>query len=126
MISCDAQEAPAGIPDSPETKRARAKTHYAANIEEQRFKAKLHIILKGKKPNAKTLAAYRRGECDVDRIHALDDTYRTVLEDNHGVDLRAVYANKTPLLPINLPRVQVAPAPGTVAATRSLCSGTRS
>jgi hypothetical protein len=100
------------MPDSPETKRARAKAHYAANIEEQRLiKANIRSILKGKKPNSKTLAAYRSGEREVNRIRAADANFRAVLEHIHGVDLRTVYANATPLPAINLPRVQVAQAP---------------
>jgi hypothetical protein len=34
-------------------------------------------------------------------IRALDDTYGTVLEHTHGVDLKAVYAAKAPLPAIN-------------------------
>jgi hypothetical protein len=99
------------MPDSPEKKRARAKARYAANVEAQRFKANVRSILKGKKPNAKTLAAYRWGEREINRIRALDANFRAVLEHTHGVDLRPVYANATPLPAINFPRVQVAPAP---------------
>jgi hypothetical protein len=68
-------------------------------------------VLKGIKPNAKTLAAYMWGEREVNRIRALDDTYRTVLKYAHDVDWKALYAGKTAMPPINLPRVQVAAAP---------------
>jgi hypothetical protein len=96
---------PADMPDSPEAKCARAKAHYAANTEEQRIKANIRSILKGKKPNAKTLAAYRWGERKVNRIRSMDANFRQVLEHIHGVGLRKVYANATPLPAINLPRV---------------------
>jgi len=99
------------MPDSPEVKRARAKAYYAANAEEKRFKSAVRGIIDGRKPSSKTLAAYRWGEREINRIRALDPRFRAVLEDTHGVELEGLYANKTPLPPLNLPRVQVSAPP---------------
>jgi hypothetical protein len=98
-------------PSIAEKKACNAK--YAA---EKRAKKGLldavRSILAGRRTQPKTLKRYGWTLTQVNRIRALDQRYKTVLEDHHGVNLDSVFTG-TPKAPLNAltADVQEQPAP---------------
>ena len=99
------------MPDSPEVKRARAKAYYEENAAAKRLISAVRSVIAGRKPATKTLQGYNWGEREINRIRALDPRFRALLEETHGVKLEGLYKDKSPLPPIDLPRVQVSAPP---------------
>ncbi len=98
-------------PNNAETKAYNTK--YAAdNRAKKGLLVAIRIILAGRRPLPKTQKRYGWTITQVNRIRALDQRYKTVLEDTHSVNLDSVWMG-TPQAPLNAlgTGVQQQPAP---------------
>ena len=101
------------MPPASAQKLAYNKQFYETNKEKKQLIDTIRSILEGRKTQAKTLEKYGWTLDKVNRIRAINPTFRLVLEDTHGVKLEKIYRGKTALPPLNTATVQVrvAPAP---------------
>jgi hypothetical protein len=101
------------MPPASAHKLAYIQRFYEKNKPKKQLIDTIKSILAGRKTQAKTLEKYGWTLDKVNRIRALNPTFRLVLEDTHGVKLEELYRGKTALPPLNTATVQVrvAPAP---------------
>ena len=94
------------MPPATAAKLAYNKKHHAANKTQKQFLDAVKSILAGRKTQAKTLEKYGWTMTHVNRIRALDQTFRLVLEDTHGVKLAKLYEGRTAMPPLQAAAVQ--------------------
>ena len=101
------------MPPASAQKLAYNQRFYEKNKPKKQLIDTIRSILEGRKTQAKTLDKYGWTLAQVNRIRALNPTFRLVLEDTHGVKLAKLYEGRTALPPLNTATVQVrvAPAP---------------
>ena len=99
------------MPPATAAKLAYNKKHHAANKTQKQFLDAVESILAGRKTQAKTLEKYGWTISQVNRILALVQTFRLVLEDIHGVKLANLYEGRTAMPPLQAAAVQVQPTP---------------
>ena len=92
-------------------KLAYNKQFYEKNREKKQLIDTVRSILEGCKTQAKTLEKYGWTLAQVNRIRALNPTFRVVIEDTHGVKLKKLYRGKTALPPLTAMAVQARPTP---------------
>ena len=88
-------------------KKAYNAVAYEKNKKKKVFVDTIRSILTGRKTQQKTLDKYGWTMQQVNRIGALNPTFRLVIEDTHNVKLEKLYRSKT-ALPAT---VQVRPTP---------------
>ena len=102
--------------EAKDRKKTRNDSYYARTQNTRLIKEAIKSIIKGRIPIEKTLKKYAWKEREINKIRALDSTFRFILEDKHGIDLENLYKNKTAQSPIRIADVQEeyrpAPPPG--------------
>jgi hypothetical protein len=91
----------------PVDRKAINKNYYEANKDARLLMNTIVSILQGRRPWAKTLKRFDLGERELNRIRSLDQKFKAVLEDKHGVELDSLYKGRAPLPEMRLPDVQV-------------------
>ena len=92
--------------EAKDRKKARNDSYYARTQNTRLLKEAIKSILKGRIPIEKTLKKYAWKEREINKIRALDSTFRLILEDKHGVNLENLYKNKAVQSPIRIADVQ--------------------
>ena len=92
--------------EAKDRKKARNDSYYARTQNTRLLKEAIKSILKGRIPIEKTLKKYAWKEREINKIRALDSTFRLILEDKHGVNLENLYKNKAVQSPIRIADIQ--------------------
>jgi hypothetical protein len=87
------------MPPASAQKLAYNKQFYQKNKDKKQLVDTVRSILEERKTQAKTLKKYGWSLTLVNRIRALNPTFRLVIEDTHGVKLEKLYRGKTALPP---------------------------
>ncbi len=99
------------MPPASAQKLAYNKQFYEKNKEKKQLIDTIRSVLEGRKTQTKTLEKYGWTLAQVNRIRALNLTFRLVLEDTHGVNMEKVYRGKTALPSLSAVAIQVRPTP---------------
>jgi len=99
--------------EAKDRKKARNDSYYIRTQNARLLKEPIKSIIKGIIPIEKFLKKYAWKELEINKIRALDSTFRLILEDKHSVFLEDIYKNKTVQPPIRIADVQevCTPAP---------------
>jgi len=99
--------------EAKDRKKARNDSYYIRTQNARLLKEAIKSIIKGRIPIEKTLKKYAWKEREINKIRALDSTFRLILEDKHGISLEDIYKNKNVQPPIRIADVQevFTPAP---------------
>jgi len=89
------------MPPTSAQKTAHNKQLYQKNKPKKQFIDTIKSIFAGRKTQTKTFVYYRRTLTQVNRIRALNQTFRLVLQDTHEVELEKLYRGKTAPPPLN-------------------------
>ena len=92
--------------EAKDRKKARNDSYYIRTQNARLLKEAIKSIIKGRIPIEKTLKKYAWKEREINKIRALDSTFRLILEDKHGISLEDIYKNKAAQSPIRIADVQ--------------------
>ncbi len=81
--------------EAKDRKKARNDSYYIRTQNARLLKEAIKSIIKGRILIEKTLKKYAWKEREINKIRALDSTFRLILEDKHGISLEDIYKNKT-------------------------------